>query len=505
MTSTISIYTAFSPDNLTTSWSLAGTDSAFLQINSSGALSFRAPPNFSAPADANHDNIYNVTIITTDQVGQTGSLAVAVQVLYDYGKVYFVTAPVTNATAGVFYDYEFNATGPHPENIIYSAPTLPSWLQLSTNLAMVTTLAGSGAAGSDDGIGTNASFDNPQNLVIDTNGNLIVADVTSQALRKIAPDGTVTTLSAYVGYVFDVAIDAAGNLYAANITDQEIMKISPDGSNSVSLASVPTIGRLAVDSAGSNIYFTASGHAIYRYQPATGVTLFAGSDSVGGLVDGVGTNAHFLYPRGLAVDGSGKIYVADSYNHAIRVITPDGTVTTLAGGQGQGFVNAIGTNAYFTYPESVAVDGSGTVYVGDYGNNVIRRISLEGLVTTLAGSVNPGAQNGPNLQASFFRISGVAANNAGSYVYVADTGNNLIRKVKTISAAIFGTPTEANVGNAAVNLAANDGTRNTNQSFTIAVTRSIPVANSQSISVYRNTSIPITLTGVRCGWRFPDL
>jgi len=142
----------------------------------------------------------------------------------------------------------------------------------------------------------------------------------------------------------------------------------------------------------------------------------------------------FRYPWGVAVDGNGNVYVADYYNHLIRKITSVGVVTTLAGSGSQGSADGTGTAASFYNPSGVAVDGSGNVYVADRSNHLIRKITSAGVVTTLAGSGSQGSANGTGTAASFRLPSGVAVDGSGN-VYVADKSNHLIKKIATTLAS----------------------------------------------------------------------
>src|SRR5207302_1125096 len=157
---------------------------------------------------------------------------------------------------------------------------------------------------------------------------------------------------------------------------------------------------------------------------------FAGDLGGAGNVDGVGASARFNTPFGVATDSAGNVYVADTFNNTIRKITPAGVVTTLAGTAGvAGSTDATGAAARFTSPESVATDSAGNVYVADTGNNTIRKITPAGVVTTLAGTAGVvGSTDAIGAAASFGFPNGVATDSAGN-VYVADTLNSTIRKI----------------------------------------------------------------------------
>ncbi|MFY8035401.1 MAG: hypothetical protein ACOVMN_12835, partial [Flexibacteraceae bacterium] len=330
----------------------------------------------------------------------------------------------------------------------------------------VSTFAGSGTAAFADGTGTAASFNRPYGVATDATGNIYVADFVSNRIRKMSPSGVVTTLagsgafgatngpgtSASFYFPMAVAVDAAGNVYVADYNNNRIRKVSSTGVVST-LAGSGTAGYadgtgttaifrgprgIAVDAAGNVYVADADNHRIRKVSPAGVVTTLAGSGTAS-FADGTGTAASFNFPNGLALDASGNIYVADESNNRIRKISPAGVVTTFAGSTSFGNSNGIGTNARFTNPTGVAVDLAGNVFVADRGNNRIRKISPAGLVTTVAGSGSSGSANGIGTAASFNSLSGVAVDAAGN-VYVADLSNNLIRKL-TPSCAIPATPT----------------------------------------------------------------
>jgi len=318
---------------------------------------------------------------------------------------------------------------------------------------IVTTLAGS-TDGYVEGTGTNAKFDLPFGVAVDTSGNVYVADSRNHRIRKITPAGVVTTLagSGTGGYADGagtaaqffrpqgVAVDSAGNVYVADyLNNNRIRKITPAGVVTT-LAGSGTSGYadgtgtaaqfnnphgVAVDIAGNIYVADRSNGRIRKITPAGVVSTLAGSTD--GYADGTGASAKFGLPYGVAVDTSGNVYVADTYNHRIRKITPAGVVSTLAGSDTFGSADGAGDAALFWEPIGVAVDSAGNVYVADTNNHRIRKITPTGVVTTLAGSTS-GYADGTGAAAQFYFPSGVAVDTAGN-VYVADTYNHRIRKI----------------------------------------------------------------------------
>jgi sugar lactone lactonase YvrE len=320
---------------------------------------------------------------------------------------------------------------------------------------MVSTLAGSGVMGSADGKGAEASFSYLMGLTSDAAGNVYVADSHNNLIRKIGPDGRVTTLAGSgtagsadgkgaAASFFNpggVAADKSGNVYVADTHNSLIRKISPDGTvttlagrwtpgakvrrDGTSVFDNP--GSLAVDESG-NVFVADWLHdQVCKVSPDGKVCTIAG-DGNPGSKDGAGTSASFYLPGGIAVDVKGNLYVSDTYNNLIRKIDPNGMVTTIAGKIRKGSANGKGAAASFFHPAGIAVDKTGNIYVADAGNNLIRKISPDGLVTTFAGCGSRGSTNGDAKAASFCRPMGVAVDAAGN-VYVADYQNNLVRKI----------------------------------------------------------------------------
>ena len=343
-----------------------------------------------------------------------------------------------------------------PVRLIAALAGLGSLLvPLSAKAQVVTTLAGSGAYGSADGTGTAATFYTPQGVAVDSSGNVYVADRVNNKIRKITPTGEVTTFAGSGALGSDdgpgaaatffrpngVAVDLSRNVYVADSGNNKIRAITPAsvvstlaGSGAIGSEDGPgaeaTFGwavGVAADSSG-NVYVADSGSNKIRKIAAGGVVTTLAGSGAGGSADGSGDVATFSEPSGVAVDSSGNVFVADTDSHKIRKIAPGGVVTTFAGSGAPGSADGTGTAATFTLPFGVAVDSSMNVFVADSGNNKIRKITPAGVVSTLAGSGAYGSADGIGTAATFYAPSGVAVDSSG-HVYVADSGSNKIRKI----------------------------------------------------------------------------
>ncbi len=187
---------------------------------------------------------------------------------------------------------------------------------------------------------------------------------------------------------------------------------------------------IVIDSAGRRFVVDWRNHLIRKVETDGTVSTFAGGKSQPGSVDGAGTDARFSFPTGIAIDSDDTLYVTDTDNHTVRKITPDGVVSTFAGlARNDGEVDGAGANARFYYPAGIAVDVDKTVYVSDSGGHVIRSISAAGSVSTFAGSAGQrGTDDGTRAAARFFNPNGMTLDGAHN-VYVADTGNAILRKI----------------------------------------------------------------------------
>jgi hypothetical protein len=334
------------------------------------------------------------------------------------------TGPLTGLMQNTTYYIRAFATA---DTLTYYGNVLQFTTTYTLGKYNVSTLAGSGAAGFANGGSTSASFNNPDGVAVDNAGNVYVADSKNFAIRKITPDGTVSTLATIGSNPNDVAVDSAGNVYVA-AANSKILKITPSGL----------------------------------------VSTFAGNGNAAD-VDGNGVAASFSSPITLAIDPSGNIYVADVAG--FRKITPAGVVTTLptyfagksnyviavdknynlyesntfsvvkvdssgaesfiAGGAKAGTSDGTGAAAGFGNILELKTDLAGNIYAADYTNNKIRMITPAGIVSTLAGTGAAGVLNGNSAIATFNGPIGLAIDNAGNF-YVPDENNNLIRKISPL-------------------------------------------------------------------------
>ena len=348
---------------------------------------------------------------------------------------------------------------------------------------IINTVAGNGTAGfGPDGIAaTSSKVNTPHGVAVDAAGNLYIADSDNDRIRKVTPTGTISTIggTGVAGYTGDgvatarqihgptgIAVDASGNIFFTDRGNNLVRKISttgimttiagtyggvfgspsPDGGPATAVVLGLPYG-IAVDGAGNVIFADQQNHRIRMISPAgiisgvAGASVgFAGFAGDGGLA--TASTARLNAPAGVAVDGAGNIYIADYANNKVRKVDAAGMLSTIAGaglpGYGYSGDGGPATAAHFYYPEGVAVDGPGNVYVCDRNNNVVRKIGLTGVINTIAGTGSPAfsGDGGPAILATLNQTTGVAVQDNGD-VYIADNSNNRIRRIKIGSAPFF--------------------------------------------------------------------
>lgn len=350
----------------------------------------------------------------------------------------------TNGTRGIYYfdgsNWRNSQTGFIPDD---------NGLSVNQN-TIVSTFAGS-TIGFADGAAENARFFEPYGIDVDKNGFIYVADRINHRIRKIDPAGNVTTVAGSIDgfadgngsnarfyYPTDVAADTSGNIYVADQLNSKIRKIDPlgnvttvagstagyqDGNGSNAMFYYPN--SIDVDNDG-NIYVSDQNNNKIRLIDSDGnVSTFAGSTP--GYADGDRiTAAKFSNPSGITLDKTGNIYVSDWGNYRIRKIDTAGIVSTLAGST-SGYADGTGTAAQFKGVGALDIDENGNLYLADFTDCKIRKITPSGAVTTLAGSTL-GVANGDGQSAQFNFPRGLSVDLYGN-IYIADTNNHLIRQV----------------------------------------------------------------------------
>ena len=350
-------------------------------------------------------------------------------------------------------------------NVYFSASGLSMVLKVAAN-GVISVVAGNGlsSGGGDGGLASGASLSYPAGLAFDSSGNLYIVDSYNSNVRKVDTNGIITTVAgdggaggfagdggpatkALLANPAGIAVDKSGNLYIADRLNQRIRMVTASTGIITTIAGSSTTGwhgdggpaaqatftyptSIAIDSAG-NLYIADSNNVAIRRISTSGIiTTVAGNGQWGyGGDGGQATKAQLAGPQGVAVDGAGNLYIADSGNQRIRRVDPGGIITTIAGTGTAGFSGdgTAATGATFSNPVAVAVDASGTVYVADWDNNRIRRFAVGGAVTTFAGTTTSVGDGGPSTQARVEPWS-IAVDSTGN-LYIADRVENRVRKV----------------------------------------------------------------------------
>ncbi len=370
------------------------------------------------------------------------------------GQAGSADGPVATAQFDMPFGVAVDGTGS-----VLVSETVSSTIRRISPDGVVSTVAGrTRTYGAVDAVGTDATLFFPRGIDVDTHGVIYVADTDSHIIRQIASDLQVSTLAGLHGgrgsadgngdrarfnLPFGVAVDSAGTVYVADSDNFTIRRITPDGIVTTLAGSPGMPG--SVDGSGADArflhpfgiavgpqgdLFVADRETVRHITSEGDVTTIAGEEGMRGADNGPGEQARFDELRSIGVDDAGNIYVADTFNHTIRKITPEGVVSTLAGTAGQqGALNGTGSSARFFQPYGVAVDADGTVFVADSSNATVRKITPAGQVTTVAGATGQfGSADGTGDDALFDGFIGIALDSDGN-LYAANRVTHTVRKI----------------------------------------------------------------------------
>jgi hypothetical protein len=331
----------------------------------------------------------------------------------------------------------------------------------------IATSAGTGEPGSggDEGPAVSAQLTHPYGVAVDEAGTLYLSEFSGHRIRKVTRDGTVSTyagtgeatyggddgpaVSAHVNHPRGVAVDSTGALYIADTGNHRVRKVAADGTIST-FAGTGTAGfsgdggpataaeldrpyGVAVDGAGRVHIADHNNHRIRTVGPDGTIDTFAGTGEAGYAGDGAAArSARLSGPHAVAVDRTGAVHIADAGNHRVRRVAPDGTISTVAGTGQDGFGGDGGPAeaAQLNCPAAVAVDSAGCLYIGDQYNHRIRKVAADGTLSTVAGTgaADFGGDDGPAVSARLNSPLGLAVDRADA-VHIADHLNNRIRKI----------------------------------------------------------------------------
>ena len=319
--------------------------------------------------------------------------------------------------------------------------------------------------GGDGGLGVTAQLNSPARVAVDGSGNLYIADTRNSRIRKLTAAGIISTVAgngtygfsgdgglatkAQISFPLGVAVDSAGNVYIADFNNCRVRKVTPQGTISTvaghycsgpdpgdggqaTEAKIDAPNDVAVDAAG-NLYVAESGHArIRKVTPAGIISTVAGNGTEGSTGDGgPAVKAQIESPRTVTVDSAGNIYTCRQRRGGIRRIAPDGTISTVAGSGYEGYYGDGGPaiNASFNWPDGLAVDARGNLFIADSYNHRIRQVSPDGVIKTIAGGTERAGYSGDGAAALDAQLSGPTgvAVDASGKIYVADCGNDRIR------------------------------------------------------------------------------
>ena len=376
---------------------------------------------------------------------------------------------------------------------------------VSATSPTLSVIAGTGTDGSPTaGPATSSQLNQPYGVALDASGNVYIADSENNVIERVAPSGTLSIIAgngtagpptagpapatgSNLNGPSGVAVDSVGNVYIADAANHVIEKVTPSGTLSVIAGTgeqgSPTAGPatsssfdyptgVAVD-ASNNLYVAdLFNNVVEKITPSGTLSIFAGTGTSGVPTAGKATSSQLSYPQGVAVDSVGNVYIADAANHVIEKVTPSGTLSIIAGNGTRGHPTAgPATSSNLNGPSGVAVDFAGNVVIADRDNNVVEKVTPSGTLSVIAGTGEPGSPTaGPATSSSFNYPTGVAVDASGN-VYIADENNYLIEKVALVTPT---TPAIANLPRSGTVGASFTPTVSTNGDGSKTVTSSTP-------------------------------
>jgi hypothetical protein len=386
--------------------------------------------------------------------------------------IYYTTDGSTPTTASFLYTVPVAVTSSETIKAIaagggYGNSSVGSAAYVINNvLGVISTYAGNGTQGygGDGGAATSSELSDPPGVAVDSNGNVYIADSVNNRIRKVTPAGIISTIagngsagysgdggaatSAELNAPFGVAVDTSGNIYIVDRENSRIRKVTPAGvistvagngtygysgdGGAATAAELANPTGVAADS-GGNVYIAdAANSRIRKVTPAGVITTVAGNGTPGYNGDGGAATSAEVYPAGVAVDSGGNLYIADYGNQRIRKVTSAGVISTIAGNGAYGYSGDGGaaTSAELNSPFSTALDSSGNLYIADYGNQRIRKVTPAGMISTVAGNGTSGysGDGGAATSGEINNPFGVAVDSSGN-LYVGDYSNQRVRKV----------------------------------------------------------------------------
>ncbi len=329
----------------------------------------------------------------------------------------------------------------------------------------ITTVAGNGSSGfsGDGGLATNATMTNPMGIALDSAGDIFFADSGSSRVREVNLSGIINTFVQSPTTVTGMAFDSSGNLYIVAQMSHAVYEVSPSGSVTKVVGTGYSTGSIdgeggdprddlgdgkqalscslsyptdvAIDASGNLYIADKNNQRVRKVDHTTGiVSTVAGTGVAGGSGDGgPATSAQLNQPSGLAIDNQGNLYIAEQGGNRVRKVSTSGIISTVAGTGTYGYSGDgyAATVAKLAIPYAVAVDGSGNLYIADTGNNRIRKVDTAGIITTIAGNGSSGysGDGGPSTAAALNKPMGVAVDASGNVV-ISDTFNQRIRRLQ---------------------------------------------------------------------------